>query len=175
MLVKFANKVSLREFVLLGKGEEFSRVRQKSNRPFATAFEALIGAIYLDSSFADVREWLVQQFINPVLQSKLKNLNTRKQPQEQLEFLGNTILKAIGAYYLYLNFPALNESALTLLREKLICKLNLTDFECQVKPEEFIYPATTLKELVGVIYLYQSFLNTYTWFINRFISQYKNG
>lgn len=106
---------------------------------------------------------------------ELKNINTRKQPQKQLEFLGNAMLKAIATYYLYLNFPTLNENYLILSREKLICKLNLIDFEHQVRPGEFIYPATTLKQLLGKIYLHQSFSTTYTWFVNRFISQYKNG
>lgn len=172
-LVKFANQVGLRDFILLGRGEALNRVRENSKQPFAGAFEALLGAVYLDLGFNAAQNWLIKQFIEPELKPELKHLNICNQSKPQLKFLGNAILKAIAANYVYLNFPALDEGNLTHLREKLICKPNLVKFEHQIRPGEFISPADTLKELIAMIYLRQSFPNTYSWFLNRFIYQYK--
>lgn len=51
----FADRISLGDFVLLGKGEEANGGRQRSST-LADAYEALIGAIYLDSSIEPVRK-----------------------------------------------------------------------------------------------------------------------
>ena len=49
-LVKYASKINLSDYILLGHGEELSNGRQ---RPaiIADAFEALFGAIYLDQGY----------------------------------------------------------------------------------------------------------------------------
>lgn len=49
-LARFARELELGEFLLLGRGEESSGGRDK-NSILANAFEAIIAAIYLDSSF----------------------------------------------------------------------------------------------------------------------------
>ena len=176
MLVKFANRVGLRECILLGQSEALNCVREKIKQPLAGVFEALLGAIYLERGFADARDWLIKQFIHPVLQPHLKNLKTRKQPKEQLEFVGDPIFKAIAATYVYLYFPRVDESSLTDLRQQLVCRQNQVEFERQIKSGEFILPAAdTFKALLGAIYLRHSFLDTYNWFVNRFISQCKIG
>lgn len=174
MLVKVASRVGLREFILLGQAEELNRVREKSKQLFADAFEALLGAIYLERGYQDAQQWLIKQFIYPVLQPHLKKLQTRKQPKEQLEFLGNAIIKAIAATYVYLYFPNVGESSLTHLRQQLVYPHNLIEFEGQINPGEFIFPADTLKALLGAIYLRQSFSDTYIWFVNRFLQYQTN-
>ncbi len=65
-LVTFAQAISLGDYLLLGKGEEISGGRQ---RPaiLADAFEALLGAIYLDLGFSVVYQFLekiVFPFVN---------------------------------------------------------------------------------------------------------------
>jgi len=56
-LAKFASSIGLGEYVLLGKGEESSGGRKRDST-LADAFEALIGAIYLDSGIERARELL---------------------------------------------------------------------------------------------------------------------
>jgi ribonuclease-3 len=48
----YAERLGLGEFLLLGRGEEASGGRQRASS-LADAFEALVGAIYLDSGLAD--------------------------------------------------------------------------------------------------------------------------
>jgi len=56
-LAGFANEIGLGAHLLLGKGEEGSGGRSKSAN-LADAFEALVGAAYLDSGLDQVRSWL---------------------------------------------------------------------------------------------------------------------
>jgi len=58
-LAKFATAIQLGEYVLLGKGEEASGGRKRDST-LADAFEALVGAIYLDSGFAAARELVLR-------------------------------------------------------------------------------------------------------------------
>ncbi len=55
VLSKFAKKLKLSECLILGKGEEKSKGREKENI-LCDAFESLIGAIYLDSGIKSVRK-----------------------------------------------------------------------------------------------------------------------
>ncbi|MCX7973604.1 MAG: ribonuclease III [Candidatus Aminicenantes bacterium] len=56
-LANLARKIGLNNYLLLGKGEEKSGGRKKKTI-LAGAFEALIGAIYLDRGFEEVRAFL---------------------------------------------------------------------------------------------------------------------
>ena len=57
-LAKYAEKISLGDYLLLGKGED--RNGGRSNRSIiADAFEALLAAIYLDSGKAEVARFLL--------------------------------------------------------------------------------------------------------------------
>jgi len=47
---------------LLGQTEELNCVREKSKQLFADAFEALLGAIYLDRGYQDAQQWLIKHF-----------------------------------------------------------------------------------------------------------------
>jgi len=68
-----SNKIELGEYILLGKGEINSRGKYKKNI-IADAFEAVIGAIYLDSGYEKAGEIaisLLQDIIDKALDGKL--------------------------------------------------------------------------------------------------------
>lgn len=58
-LSQFAKKIKVQRYILLGKGEEKSRGREKRTI-LAGAFEALAGAIYLDGGFEEAKNFLFQ-------------------------------------------------------------------------------------------------------------------
>ena len=58
-LAKFANDIDLGAFVMLGKGEESSGGRRRDST-LADAFEALLGAVYLDGGPERTREVLLK-------------------------------------------------------------------------------------------------------------------
>jgi ribonuclease-3 len=53
-----ASKLALGDYLLMGKGEEMSGGRTRPST-LADAFEALMGAIYLDSGFESVRDFVL--------------------------------------------------------------------------------------------------------------------
>ncbi|QQL45271.1 ribonuclease III [Sulfuriroseicoccus oceanibius] len=89
----FADRISLGDFVLLGKGEEANGGRQRSST-LADAYEALIGAVYLDSSLDAVREVIVS-ICRPELdaisdeEDQLMETNPKGELQEVLQSIGN--------------------------------------------------------------------------------------
>ena len=58
-LAKFAGTISLGDYVMLGKGEESSGGRKRQST-LADAFEALVGAIYLDAGISPARQLIVR-------------------------------------------------------------------------------------------------------------------
>lgn len=58
-LADFAREIDLGRDVLLGKGEEMSGGREREST-LADAFEALLGAMYLDSGFEPVRDLVLR-------------------------------------------------------------------------------------------------------------------
>jgi len=65
VLAKWANKISLGEFLILGKGEDLTGGRKKTSI-LADCGEALIGAIYLDGGFQKT-----SQILLPYIQEEL--------------------------------------------------------------------------------------------------------
>jgi len=61
----FAKSINLGDYVLLGKGEETSGGRERLST-LADAFEALLGAIYIDGGFDAVRNIIIR-IIEPSL------------------------------------------------------------------------------------------------------------
>ena len=61
-----AVNIELGKFIILGKGEELTGGRTRVSI-LADAYEALIAAIYLDSSFSVVREWLLGQLYDTIV------------------------------------------------------------------------------------------------------------
>lgn len=58
-LCDFAKQIGLGEYVLLGKGEESSGGRERAST-LADAFEALLGAIYLDGGFDETKSVILR-------------------------------------------------------------------------------------------------------------------
>ena len=64
-LARIAGSISLGDFIMLGKGEKVSQGRKKASI-LASAFEALIGAVYLDSGYDSAMDIIGRHF-NPMV------------------------------------------------------------------------------------------------------------
>lgn len=69
-----ADEFALGEHILLGKGEIQTGGRMRSSL-IADAFEALIAAIYLDSDFKTVKEWILKHLNSRIEQAMSGKLN----------------------------------------------------------------------------------------------------
>lgn len=69
VLAQIARNINLDKYLLLGKGEALTG-GEKKPRLQASAFEALSGAIFLDSGYSGVKKFLLENF-----QSEINNLN----------------------------------------------------------------------------------------------------
>jgi ribonuclease-3 len=58
-LAEFALELQLNRFLLLGKGEQQANNNERSGRYVANAFEAVLGAIYLDQDIEAVKRFLL--------------------------------------------------------------------------------------------------------------------
>lgn len=70
-LAVFANRISLGDYMLFGKGESVSTGGRHRKSTVADAFEALIAAIYLDGGMEKAREFVLP-FITSVLETVIK-------------------------------------------------------------------------------------------------------
>lgn len=59
-LKSYASRLELGKYLIMGRGEETSGGRERSSI-LGDSFEALIGAIYLDSDFARARKFILQE------------------------------------------------------------------------------------------------------------------
>ena len=85
-----ARSLSLGTYILLGRGEAVSGGRE---RPSITsdAFEALIGAIYLDGGFTNAKEF-IQRFVLDDLEHKQLFFDSKTILQEMVQAMGDTPL-----------------------------------------------------------------------------------
>jgi ribonuclease-3 len=93
-----------------------------------------------------------------------KNINS-PQNNERLEFLGDAILGAVVAEYLYNQYPSAHEGFLTSMRSKIVSRNNLNQIANQLQIETLIVSnldkrkkaksinGDTLEALIGAIYL----------------------
>ena len=65
-----AREIGLGDYLLLGKGEEFTGGRNRDSVT-SDALEALIGAIYLDGGFANAKEFILKFVLNDLEHKKL--------------------------------------------------------------------------------------------------------
>ncbi|MFH1782405.1 MAG: ribonuclease III [Candidatus Omnitrophota bacterium] len=86
-LEKFAKKLGLGEFLLLGKGEESSGGRKQSSN-LLCALEAIIGAIYLDN---DIKS--ASRFISSVFESELQLVKEGRGIKDHKSTLQQIVLK----------------------------------------------------------------------------------
>ena len=61
-----SRQIGLGEYLLMGKGEELTGGRERSD-----AVEALIGAIYLDGGFASAKEFILRYILNDIENKQL--------------------------------------------------------------------------------------------------------
>ncbi len=90
-LFKFAEKISLGEYIYMGKGEEHSGGR---NRPsiVSDAFEAVIAAMYLDGGIEVVRPYILG-FIKEAVKREASFKDNKSLLQEEIQKIkGNTIV-----------------------------------------------------------------------------------
>lgn len=71
-LAEMARRLELGRYLFLGKGEEASGGRQKASI-LSSAYEALLGAMFLDGGHEPVKLFIVRQF-SPWLEEKRKNM-----------------------------------------------------------------------------------------------------
>ena len=83
-----AANIGLGNYLMMGKGEETSGGRARSSA-LADAFEALIGAMYLDSDLATVRKFVLQEALLDIenLQFDTLDVNPKGKLQEILQAL----------------------------------------------------------------------------------------
>ena len=92
-LCEFARKINLGKYMLLGKGEEHTGGRNRAS-VLADAFEAVIGAIYLDGGLENARKFVLD-FVKEAAakQMSFKDYKTelqeiiQKNPAEQLTYV----------------------------------------------------------------------------------------
>ena len=90
-LFKFSEKISLGEFLYMGKGEENSGGR---NRPsiLSDAFEAVIAAMYLDGGIDAVKPYILQ-FVSEAVKREANFKDNKSLLQEEIQKTkGNTIV-----------------------------------------------------------------------------------
>ena len=87
-LARFAMAIDLGTYVLLGKGEESSGGRRRPST-LADAFEALIGAVYLDAGATAARELVLRLFESEIggMAASPEELNPKGELQECLQAL----------------------------------------------------------------------------------------
>jgi len=88
-LADFANQIELGDHLLLGRGEEEGGGRQRP-AVLCGAFEALVGALYLDQGISSVREFILPLF-DPALENILRN-DLDKDPKSILQELSQAYL-----------------------------------------------------------------------------------
>jgi len=88
-LAEVARKIELGRFLFLGKGEEQAQGRNKDSL-VSDAFEALIGAIYLDGGFSVVFRIVRNLFLPDIMRATKEDINrdykTKLQEEVQLRF-----------------------------------------------------------------------------------------
>lgn len=83
-LSMFAKKLRINEYILLGKGEEKSKGREKENI-LCDAFESFIGAIYLDSGIRSVKK-ILNKLLKDIKIEKFYDSKTYLQELTQKRF-----------------------------------------------------------------------------------------
>ena len=85
-LARFALTIDMGSYVLLGKGEEATGGRRRVST-LADAFEALVGAVYLDCGYEGTRELVLRLFQSEIeaLASSPEERNPKGELQESLQ------------------------------------------------------------------------------------------
>ncbi len=100
-LAKIARDLSLGDYLLLGKGEEMTRGREKSSI-LASSLEALLAAIYLDGGFRKAFKVITQLFVQAVEVAEKESFY--QDFKTKLQELSQDVLKATPRYVLAKQF-----------------------------------------------------------------------
>jgi ribonuclease-3 len=92
-LASFAQEISLGNFLLMGKGEQSSGVTQ---RVLASAFEAVLGALFLDQGVQ-----AVQQFLRPQLEPVALNIVNKRLFKDQKSLFQEQAQAHVGITPIY--------------------------------------------------------------------------
>lgn len=96
-LTKWANSISLGKYIILGKGEDLTGGRNKSSI-LSSCFEALLGAIYLDSGFKKVKKYILS-FLNEEIKT-IESGNYIEDYKTLLQEISQKKMKCLPEYYL---------------------------------------------------------------------------
>lgn len=86
MLAKKARKIKLGKYLVLGHGEDFSGGRDRESI-LADAFEAVIGAVFLDGGLESAKLFVLNTFVKDIkeLQGKYKSIDYKSYLQELIQ------------------------------------------------------------------------------------------
>jgi len=96
-LFNIARELNLGSYIMLGKGEELTKGRRKPSI-LANTMEALLGALYLDGGFDEVKKVIKRLFLSLVKQIDSSNLN--RDHKSLLQEYTQNIFKTLPEYVL---------------------------------------------------------------------------
>jgi len=97
ILAKWANHLSLGKYIILGKGEDLTGGRKKLSI-LADCFEALLGAIYLDSGLQKAKK-IISSFIKEEIELIIKGKH-EEDYKTLLQEISQKKMKCLPEYYL---------------------------------------------------------------------------
>lgn len=83
-LAEYARQIELGRVLRLGRGMELSGGRNHT-AILADAFEAVVGAIYLDGGLDAARTWVLDRFIAPTVAATRRSGHARRDPKSRLQ------------------------------------------------------------------------------------------
>jgi len=105
---------------------------------------------------------------------------------ERLEFLGDAVLDAIVADYLYVRYPSMDEGFLSKMRSKIVKRNQLNILAFELGLDQLIISTSflvnggkyvcgnALEALIGAMYLDRGYNKTRAFVINRILNRYIN-
>lgn len=126
----------------------------------------------------------ISHFLTALTHKSFLNDPKSELSNERLEFLGDTILDAVVAEYLYLKFPLIDEGELTKLKSKIVNRKTLGEIGEKMKIREVLkyndgrtvnligMEGNAFEALVGAIYLDSSFERTKKALNNHVLPKY---
>ncbi len=118
--------------------------------------------------------------------SKSTEVNGFRQSNERLEYLGDAILGAAVADYLFRKYPFKDEGFLTEIRSRIVNRESLNqlahkiglnevvDYDSRNQQLQRVILGNTLEALVGAVYLDKGYLRTRKFVIDKLIQPYFN-
>ncbi len=108
--------------------------------------------------------------------------DTAEENNERLEYLGDAVLSAVVADYLFMRYPKKGEGFLTEMRSKMVNRVMLNDIAVKMGVKKITYFnkidaalknsqifGNTLEALVGAIYLDKGYRQTVHWVTKRIV------